>query len=65
MANKLTKGKRRLLVDIINFKNGLVYPEQLFYLDGRLHKTGYPVSSKSVYPNELKVIQIDFSGATA
>lgn len=62
MSNKLTKGKRRFLIDIVNFSNGLIYPGQLFYLTGKLHKVGYPLSSKSIYPNTLKVTTLDFSG---
>lgn len=60
MSKKLSKGKRNFLVDITNFKNGLLYPGQYFYLDGRLHKMGHPVSNKAIYPNEFKTVQIDF-----
>lgn len=64
MANKLTKGKRKFLIDIYNFKVGILYPGQLFYLGGYLKKLNYPtfVEKSEHNSSQIYTFELDFFG---
>lgn len=64
MAKKISKGKRKLLVDITNFQNGLVYPGQLIYFYKRLHCVCEPIAYKAYSPNGYPTVRFDFKDIT-